>query len=369
MDLGGGNYNFHYTPVFTLIWATFFKIFGVANWVSRLFPIIFSLGSIAVFYQIVKKYFSLKTAIIACFLWIATPMFIYFGKMPIHEIPLMFFVLLTFWFYLNNNFKKTIFSTIFAMLVTWPGFFLVPVLTLFNRKYLVLFPIAFLLFGLHLTHDYFVTGDLFGGGLREILLTRLAGVSIIPYVSLLARWAWTYYFLLIPLSFLGILTQLTRPRRLCIDIVFLFFIYAIIYPIVFRDASYRHDYLLIYFWPFLALSSALVINRKLLAILIILLTLYSRWDFILALQNSSLYRESVKIGEYAKNKTRPGDKIQVISFDKTLPFDGWFAGYYSDRPAIYTTNPDEINPEYKTFYYFSGGKIKAGAEISNNGTK
>lgn len=365
MDLGNGNYNFHFTPVFTLIWASFFKIFGIANWVSRLFAVVFSLGSLAVFYLLVKRFFDQKTAIIASSFWMATPMFIYFGKMPVHEIPLMFFVLLTFWFSLTNHYFLTLISCVLAMSITWPGFFLVPVLVLFNRKYWVLVPCAFLLFALHLTHNYFVTGDPFGGGLKEIFLMRTAGANLtwyLWYLKTLASWAWAYYFLLIPLSILGFMLKKHK-------ILVLFLCYAIIYPIVFRDASSRHDYLLIYFWPFLTLSSALVIKRKLLVILVISVMLYSRWDFITALQNSSLFKESVLIGEYIKPRTAPGDKVQIVSYDKSLPFDGWFAGYYSDRPVIYTTDPKEIDPNYKVFSYFPGGKIIAGAEINNNGIK
>ena len=364
MDLGGGNLNFHYFPTFPLIWSVFFKLFGVANWVSRLLPVIFSLGSIVVFYKIINKFFDTKTAITACLLWMATPMFIYFGKMPVHEIPLMFFVLLTFWFYLTNNFKGTIFSTIAAMLITWPGFFLVPVLSIFNRRYWILWPIAFIILGLHLTHDFLITGDFFGGGLREIFLLRTSGGNLawyLWYLETLAHWAWTYYSLLIPLAFLGLVIKRNK-------ITVLFLLYAIIYPFVFRDASSRHDYLLIYFWPFLTLSAALVLKRRLLVILTILIMVYLRWDFIVALQESSLYKESVMIGEFIKDKTPPGETVRIISYDKNIPFDGWFAGYYSNRPVTYTTDTTVV-PQKNDFYVFPGGEIKAGAEINNNGIK
>lgn len=341
---GEYNYNFHYLPTFTLIWSFFFRIFGVFNWVSRLFAIIFSLGSIIVFYKIIHKFYDQKTAVITCAFWLTTPMFIYFGKMPVHEIPLMFFVLLTFWFYLKDNFRLTVISSLLAMLITWPGFFLVPVLILFKPKYWILIPISLSLFGLHLTHDYLVTGDFLGGGLREIFLYRISGVEPVSYLKILTRWAWTYYFLLIPIGLLGFIL---KPNKISLY----FLLYALSYPIIFRDAASRHDYLLIYFWPFITLSAALIIRRYLLAALIILLMLYFRWDYILALQNSSLYKESVTIGEYVKNKTKPGDRVEIISFDKSLPFDGWFAGYYTDRPVTYTNEITNIMPGYKVFYY------------------
>lgn len=369
INQGGYNYNFHFFPTFALVWAVFFKVFGVANWVSRLFAIIFSVGTVAVFYKICEKFFSRKTAIIASLFWIATPMFIYFGKMPVHEIPLMFFVLLSFWFYLNKKFWPMFFAVTAAELITWPGFFLVPAITIhafltksLNRKYLVLWIVAPLLFGLHLLHNHFITGDFFGGGLREIFLLRTSSVDLVWYLKTLGSWSWSYYFLLIPLSLFGLI--ITRNK-----IIILFLFYAVIYPIIFRDAASRHDYLLIYFWPFFALASALIIRRFLFAALVILIMLVFRWNFILALEDSSLYQGSVRIGEFIGEKTLPGDKVQVVSYDKNLPFDGWFASYYSDRPVIYTTDPKEINTLYKTFYYFPDGKISAGAEISNPGIK
>ena len=277
--------------------------------------------------------------------------------MPVHEIPLMFFALLAFWFYLNKKFWPMAIAVTAAELITWPGFFLVPAITLyalwtksFNRKYLILWVVAPALFALHLLHNRYVTGDFFGGGLREIFFLRTSGVNLVWYVKTLASWAWTYYFLLIPLAAAGLILKRNR-------ISILFLAYAVIYPIVFRDAASRHDYLLIYFWPFLALTSALIVRHYLIAVSIVLLMVLLRWNFILALEDSSLYRESVRIGEFASTNTVPGDKVQIVSFDPSVPFDGWFASYYSDRPVIYTTDVSMIDPAYKTFFYFPGGKI------------
>lgn len=322
----------------------------------------FSLGAIAVFYFLVKKFYSKKIAILGLLLWLATPMFIYFGKMPVHEIPLMFFVLLAFWFYLNKKFWPLFFAILTAELITWPGFFLVPAITIhaiftksFNKKYLMFWFSSIFIFCSHLLHDYLVTGDFFGGGLREIFFSRIGAVSLVPYLLTLIRWSWTYFFLLVPLSILGLI--LTRNK-----IAILFFCYAIIYPIVFRDASFRHDYLLIYFWPFLALSSALVLKRYLLVFLVIAIMLVFRWKFILALENSDIYRESVRFGQFIHDNSTTTEKITVITADPTVPWDGWFINYYADR-VIIDKDGDKI------FSYLPGGRMIIGAEINNNGTK
>lgn len=355
-------YNFHYLPLFPVIWAGFLKVFGIANWVSRLMAVVFSLGAISVFYLLVKKYHDQKTAIIASLLWLATPMFIYFGKMPVHEIPLMFFVLLAFWFYLAKKFWPLFVCVALAEAVTWPGFFLVPTITFhliltktFSRRYLLLWLLSFSLFGLHLLSDYLVTGDFFGGGLREIFFLRIRAVSLVPYVLQLARWAWTYYFLLIPLALLALIT---RKSTLLVP----FLIYAVFYPIVFRDASFRHDYLLIYFWPFLALGAALVLKNYRLTVLVVVLMLLFRYKFILALEDSDIYKDSVVFGQYINQNSQPTDKVFAVTSDPTIPWDGWFIAYYADRFLLSNQDDQNIpNNVDKIFYFLPGGKIQTKA--------
>jgi 4-amino-4-deoxy-L-arabinose transferase-like glycosyltransferase len=339
---GNLGYNFHFTPVFPLVWALFFKIFGYYDWVSRLMAIFFSLGAIFVFYRILEKYINRFVAIAACVFWISTPMFIYFGKMPVHEIPLMLFVLSAFYFHFSTRHVLSAICSIIAMLITWPGYFLAPVLTLFNRKYWILLPIGILLFGLHLSHNFLVTGNFFGGGLREVFFQRVGGVDLIWYLKTITRWAWTYYFLLIPLSLAGFIL---RPNK----VLLYFLLYALFYPIIFRDSASRHDYLLIYFFPFIAAAAASAITlirinevKYLTTGLVIILMLYMRRDFIVALQNSSLYKESVRVGWKLASISKPSDKIIVNSLNPEVPFDNWFVSYYADRSVRVAYNQTEF---------------------------
>lgn len=369
-------YSFHYAPLFPLIWAAFLAVFGISEWSSRLMSISFSLGTIVVFYLLVKKFFDSKTAFLAVIFWMVTPMFLYFGKMPVHEIPLMFFVLLAFYFYLLGRFKHLLFSTIVAMLITWPGYFIVPAVTfhwfLFKKfrtikmkQIFILWLSCFVMFALFLLHDDLVTGSFIGGGVKEIFLSRIGGVALMPYVSLLIRWSWTYYFLLLPLS---VIWLVKRGKRF--DIPILFLIFAVIYPLVFRDASFRHDYLLIYFWPFLALASARFIRFVPLGFILAIVILVARWPYTKALVTSDLYRVSVEVGKKIGPKTSPTDQVLVVSQDPNVPFDAWFVGFYADRitSVIYQGTP--VFGDYdKVFYYFSDGSIKTGETISNNGIK
>ncbi len=356
-------YNFHYAPLFPLIWAGFFKVFGVSEWSSRLMSITFSLGSLTVFYFLVKKYFDIKTAIVSSIFWISTPMFIYFGKMPVHEIPLMFFVLLAFYFYLSGRFKLLLVATITAGLITWPGYFIIPAITahwmLFKNgrtlkfnQILIFWASSFILFTLFLTHNYLVTGSIIGGGVKEVFLLRVGGVSPVLYISTLLRWSWTYYFLLVPLSVIGLLR--TRSK-----ILILFLTYAIIYPIIFRDASFRHDYLLIYFWPFLALGSAVVIKNLPLGLIIALAIFAVRLPYTKALITGNFYHTSVEVGKYIKPITKPTDRVLVVSLDQGAPFDAWFVGFYADRIVSVIYQTASIPSGYdKIFYYLPDGTIK-----------
>ncbi len=372
------DYNFHFFPTFTLMWAVFFRIFGIADWVSRLFAAVFSLGTIFVFYRLGEKHFGLRTAIISSVFWLATPMFIYFGKMPVHEIPLMFFVLLAVYFYFEKRFRLTFLFVILAELTTWPGFFLVPALTihwvLTRRKYpkpafiVNLWLVSFLLFGLHLTHDFLVTGSPFGGGLEEIFFLRVRGIALVPYLSTLARWAWTYYSFLLPLAGLWGILNLRGKLAGHQDIPVFLLIYALFYPVVFRDAASRHDYLLIYFWPFLCLASALVLERffrkntlvmALTAGAVILSMAGLRYKYIFALENSDLYRVSASFGMYIHGHSRPTDKIFIIKADPSVPWDGYFISYYANRNLRTGNSPaDIIGHVDKIFTYLPGGVIK-----------
>lgn len=381
-------YNFHYLPLFPIIWAGFFATLGVYDWVSRLMAIIFSLGAMALFYQLTTRYFSKRIAIFASLFWIATPMFIYFGKMPFHETPLMFFVLSAVYFYLQNRYRPMLVFILLAELTTWPGFFLVPAISFhwwfvnhksFKFNSIVgLWIISVLLFLMHLTHDYLVTGSLVGGGLGEIFLSRIQGVAVLPYISVLVRWTVTYYTLLLPLSIIWLLLLIRRKLSGHQDIPALFLIYAVFYPLVFRDASYRHDYLLIYFWPFLTLSSAIAIEhvirskvlQNLAVVTVILIMVATRFKFIMALENSDIYKESVRFGQFIHDNSSPKDKVLALSADQKVPWDGWFIAYYADRDIVQqNTLPNDTKSFDRVMVYSPGGKMSIGADIKSNGIK
>ena len=86
---------------------------------------------VGVFSSVVRKeLISFRAGIIAGALMAVTPMFIYYGKNPVHEIVLLPFALLAFYSY--RRFLKTgkkaggiflLLALTFAMLIGWPGYY------------------------------------------------------------------------------------------------------------------------------------------------------------------------------------------------------------------------------------------------------
>lgn len=172
------------------------------------------------------------------------------------------------------------------------------------------------------------------------------------------------------MSFLWLILAIKKKLPGRQDIPALFLIFAVFYPLIFRDASIRHDFLLIYFWPFLALSSALVVGKvirskliQILAVIVILsVMIATRFRYVVALENSDIYKESVRFGQFINANSSSGDKVRAVTADPTVPWDGWFIGYYADR-VIVEKNADKI------FTYLPGGKISIGVETRSSGTK
>lgn len=346
-------YNFHFSPLYPLTLAVFYKVLGVGEVSARTLAVIFSLGTLGVFYLLVARFFSKSVAISALLFWIVTPMFIYFGKMPVHDVMVLFFAMATVYLFLLNRTKLMFLFLALGLLTGWPAYALVPTLTFFWRSRAVIFLwlVAVMVFASLLIHDYLVTGSFFGGGLAEIFLLRIQPVSLLPYVSLLLRWLMTYYSLLLPLAALGFIVNRSR-------ILLVLLIFASLYPIFFRDSAFRHDYLLIYFLPFLTLASALFLRSIKLTIVIVSLMIVLRISFIFALENSDLYRESVRLGKFINASTDRDDRVLVVIADPNVGFDGWFISYYADRANEVTTDARASDGFNAVITYNAGGQIE-----------
>jgi len=331
------NFHTHYPSTFPLLLALSYKLFGFHEISGRLIPLCFSLASLLLLYLICRRLKFSQLASLASTVVLFTPMMRYFGKLPVHEPLVIFFSLLSALFYLNylkSHHKKDLliflFSALINSLISWPGYFLYPLLVLhsyiYHRKLykkisLSLLVIAFgLLF--HLFHVYLLTGDFFGGGLIKALIFRLNLASprsdlvqftLKKYLIQQARWLTVYYTRPLIIISLGLLTHLffniIKKKHLTLpeSFILVFLLFGLGYPVVFPNMVFIHDYFNIYFLPFLAFSFAFIINQlhrwssKIAIALFILLTILiatERLAFLKAHQQSNMHLTGYQLGKF-----------------------------------------------------------------------
>lgn len=365
----------HYPPVLPIALALSFKIFGIHEWSARLVPILFSLGTIAVIYVLGLKFFNKKTAILASIFSTLMPIVIYFGKMPVQEILTIAPVLASIIFYFDffqkpnrRNLIKVIASLVASHLINWPGYYVTPLfflhLILFShhKKKLLfasIFPMVSLcMFTLHTLHLLILTNDPLGGGMIKILLFRLnlsekpLDYSNLGYLNSQFHLVLTYFTK--PIVFFSVITivwillnfkKWTSSTQ--IQLLIILGIFGITHNLVFRNMGFIHDYMIIYMWPFFALSGAwgffLILDKlnikSQLSIIIVtvavclLIVLPSR-KFVATLQNSQNFKVGYDLGLLIKERTRYQDNVLVLSPDFGSYYNV-FANFYSNRNIIF----------------------------------
>ena len=95
----------HYTPALPILISLSYRLFGVSEWSTRSVPVVASLASVFFVMLLGRELISFRAGIMAGVLMIVTPMFIYYGKNPVHEVVLLPLALLSFYSY--QRFRKT----------------------------------------------------------------------------------------------------------------------------------------------------------------------------------------------------------------------------------------------------------------------
>lgn len=346
------SFHTHHPPL--LIWslALSYFVFGISEWATRLVPVLFSLGTIYYFFKLLKLKFSLRAATFASIFWIISPLFIYFGKMAIHEVLVVFFFIFSYYYFsiwIEKKEKKHLYITIFGLiggcLSGWAGYYSVFVIVfnywLIERKInkliigLTLIPI--LLFSLHLFHNYILTGSIGGGGFSEVFLLRSSQVPWIGYVKKEISWIVAYFtkpiFLLALVGFPPVWYRLKDKRIFLISLL----LFGFLHLILFRQAAFRHDYLIYYLLPLMVTIPALMLDiipnvklRNITFLLIVLMSVYSSYRFTTALENSNYNREGVTAGKLIAQKTSATDWIVLVS-QKIYNNSDWQVIFYADR--------------------------------------
>ncbi|MEO5334007.1 MAG: glycosyltransferase family 39 protein [Magnetococcus sp. YQC-5] len=108
-------------PLFPLVEALFFTLFGVHDWSGKLSIIAFAmLGTIA-WYDLIRRSYDRQTALLATGLLFTTPFIVQWGWYPMLEIPILAMTLLTanlFWRYTATGNQKTLFLAALSFSMT-----------------------------------------------------------------------------------------------------------------------------------------------------------------------------------------------------------------------------------------------------------
>ena len=371
-------YYTHYPPLLPILIALSYKIFGISEWSTRVVPLLATSGIIVMIFLISTFVWNIRTAILVSLLALATPATLYFGKNPVHESVVLFFILLSFWGYLRyRQTKQKLFQALFliglilAQMTTWVGFFLLPSLTisLLLRKEVAqlkkLWPywgLSILMFFGHFGHVAILTHSPFGGNLIGSFLQRSGILSnvqpeefgLLAYADRLRLWFSTLYTItLISLSILWLLLHKADVKNDSWPIFSLGLV-GLIYVILFPNSVFIHNYLIFYFLPFICLSGAagiIYLMRKIqalqnwrliLPILLLVLVFFERKSYLDALNESDSDKLAVEVGQAINDQTTETDVVLVSPLKFSFSADK-FLRFYSDRRLIYS---DKLSLDY-----------------------
>ncbi len=372
----------HHPPLLIWLLAISYGFLGISEVSTRLVAVIFSLLTLIFFYRIVNRLLGRGVAIVALLFWIITPIFIYFGKMAVHEPLIVFFFVFSFDQYLSwqqkNNFRSYLLMLAVLLLgglTDWAGYYPPVVITLayllterkFSRRLflVILMPVFSML--LHLFHTKLLTGSLFGGGLAEIFTLRTGDVvGWGEYVKHELVWITAYFTKPILLSSFAGLVLAFLFRKQIVVYIFLFLLFGSLHLILVRQGVYGHDYQIYYLLPFICLSAAYFIkvvidlNGKtggIIFLSIILLSLKLSLPFAKELVEGDRYRKSVELGKYINAHSQSGEKILIDTSEYNGELDGWTISYYADRVNVPTKSHDFSRFD-EVFKIDSGGRIE-----------
>lgn len=347
----------HYTPVLPILISLLYRTFGISEWSTRLVAIIASLFTIVLIINLGKVIFDRPTGILAGILTSFTPMFIYYGKNPVHEIVQLPFTLMSFlsyysWFKSGKNiwWYSLFLFVILAMMIGWPGYYALGLITLhgilfsqYKKRFYLLPLIAFCLFILFIWHINTVNPESVSD-LAQVAKNRIGYnhfplldyiiheirfmVNLFSAAVLVFSGLWSLSFF-----YKSFASRVISPSRLLLIFIGIF---GILHVSVFQNAGWYHEYLLFPLLPFLAISSAnfivnlshkipfLIISQTFLWLAPFLVA-FERIDYAKALLASEYIRTAYEDGLQSSRRLEMGEKLTYLK-------DGWvYFVFYADR--------------------------------------
>lgn len=383
----------HYPPIFHLSLGLLAKFISVQEWSMRLIAIFFSLFSLYWFFLIIRHLRDWRTAFIASLFFIFNPMFLYFGKMPIHEVWGLSFIAFSLYRYIKffeeeslKNFCWLIIGLTLACQTAWTGYYVVVLIIIHNflykktkqKKIGWLFLIPLISFIGHWLYTYWLTGT-WDTELIETMLFRMQignkaakfAFTLVQYVKQEALWLTVYYTRVVCiLSFIYSLVLLGKVSKRKTNykdgLVLIMVIFPFLDPIIFRNVCYIHDYKLIYFLLSLPLLAALSLGwlsdrlnflwqknnniSFLILIVVIMLSATERIKYLKTLINSQTHKPAYELGLLLNKNNKPNQTI-LIGSPSFGEFSDIFVNYYSQRKNYY------FQPKYVEFIKLANGDI------------
>lgn len=142
-------------PIYNIFVYPFYLLFGIDDKFHRLVSILFSLGSTALLFFIVRKYVNVKTALVAAFCFAASPFNVFFSRTTLPEPTFIFFALGMIYFVDRWIWERkgtwviwgSVFTVTAFLMKPWAIFFYLPLLySVFTKQNSKKFWLKFILF-------------------------------------------------------------------------------------------------------------------------------------------------------------------------------------------------------------------------------
>jgi len=343
----------HHPATYPLLLAGVFSVVGESEAAARVVSVIFSMLGVGVLMLLSCEVFG-RGKTLAVLPVSVTPLFLYYGRLPVFEPLLLTFTSLALWAYVkidyDGKYRWWLMGSIFVLLlIDWPGFWVgawilaAEALTK-KRKEVVLGIVAAMVGAgvIILGHQWLVTGHLLRDFL-SVVSVRL-GVAAQPYtpsgwLGLLVSRSKAFFGLPVLIAAaLGLGLTVVKGSGKESKMLLVALSTGVSHILVFRNIAWYHDYMLYHLIPFAVLAVAGLANRfdkrgegsvvaglSLLAIITVVVTN----KFYVDLAAIRPHEKCVEFGERVKES------------DKVLTFEVWeeearicppFIGYYGDKP-------------------------------------
>ncbi len=367
------NYYIHHPPFVVWLTALLELFFGVSEMSARMASIFPTMISVAAFYVMCRRLYNAKMGILCSILYAFTPMLVYFGRSPDHE-PLSLAILTIFGaVYINWVRKPTnqrwwilVALVIAGAWTSWACVFFIGAfcffglwavqpnqrLRLISLGVIALVAVVILLGYYRAAYPETFNDLALAFNLRT---STIAGdIETFTFVEFLTETAVHILagstLALCILSVIGFIPALRVKNRLQQTTILALTVSSLAYILIFRNASYAHDYYKIYLIPFMAITAAYAVitasrNPRIWRFaqpaLTSLFILSSLWAIVIVNSWYAKTRDDLvlHVADYIAANTHKTDTVLTNIFDNpTLE-------YYAFRKMVYNVTPEQITTQ------------------------